>query len=187
MRPASPTIERPGSTMRTASPKPRSSIMRRTGAAGSAAWEAGPRDGTGCRGAAHVEVMERETLVAECGHRVKQSVHGVEVGLDFGDLAADVRIDALDFNAGHVGGAQVDVLHVRDGDAELVVLEARGNVGVRLRINVGIAADRDGCAHAELGSNAVDRSSSGSLSTFEAADAALSAKVISRAVLPTPE
>lgn len=27
---------------------------------------------------------------------------------------------------------------------------------MRLRINVGIAADRDGCAHAELGRNAVD-------------------------------
>ena len=100
-------------------------------------------------------------------------MHGVEVGLDFGDLAADVRIDALDFNAGHVGGAQVDVLHVRDGDAELVVLEARGNVGVRLRINVGIAADRDGCAHAELGRNAVDPLEFGLALDVEAADARL--------------
>ena len=44
-------------------------------------------------------------------------------GLKFGDLAADVHIDARNSNAGQCGGVLIERNRLVVGDAELIVFE----------------------------------------------------------------
>ena len=56
------------------------------------------------------------------------------------ELRADVAIDAGDFEAGQARGLQIGRYGVAVRDAELVALQAGRDVGVRLRVDVGIDA-----------------------------------------------
>ena len=91
-------------------------------------------------------------------------------------------------SAGHVGGLGVEPLGLGQGDAELVLGLAGGDLGVAAGLDVGIDPDGDGGARAQpLGDRGRPGRSSGSDSTLISATPVSSAKAISASVLPTPE
>src|SRR5262249_18403725 len=59
------------------------------------------------------------------------------------NLGSDVRVQTDDLHAVHELRAAADLGHVRDRDAELVRLEAGGNVRMGPGVDVRIDADRD--------------------------------------------
>src|SRR5690606_26850404 len=74
---------------------------------------------------------------------------------------------------GQRGGAAVEVQRVGKGDAELVALEAGGDVGVGLRVDVRIDAQRDRRLLAEFAGDRVQVVELGGRFDVEAADAGL--------------
>ncbi|MCY1382011.1 hypothetical protein D9M69_699870 [compost metagenome] len=91
--------------------------------------------------------MDRHAGGLDGFHQVEHAVAGVQVGRGFGDLRADVAVDADHLEARQPGGVLVGLHRAVVRDAELVALEAGGNVGMRLRVDVRIDADADRCAH----------------------------------------
>ena len=74
---------------------------------------------------------------------IEQPIQRVEIRAGLCDLRTDVAIDADDFQAWQGSGAQVSGDSTLVRDAELVGLQASGNVGVRLGIHVRIDAQAD--------------------------------------------
>ena len=107
----------------------------------------------GAGGARRCSVMPRPPptsmwwMAMPCGlhrlHQVEQAVQRVEVGLHLRDLRADVAIDAHHLQARQRRGAAVAGQRLVVGDAELVVLQAGGDVGVGAGVDVGIDAQAD--------------------------------------------
>ena len=60
----------------------------------------------------------------------------VQVGRGLGDLRADVAVDADHLQARQRGGALVGAQRALVRDAELVALQAGGDVGMRLGVDV---------------------------------------------------
>ena len=93
--------------------------------------------------AAQVEVMQAHAMRLDRFDEIEHAVEGVEVRTALGDLRADVAIDAHDLDAGQRSRVPV----CRDGalvcDAELVRLQARGDVRMRAGIDIGIHAQAD--------------------------------------------
>ena len=73
--------------------------------------------------AAEIKVIKHDAVLRECVYDVKNLVGGMHEGLKFGDLAADVHIDARNSNAGQFGGALIERNRLVVGDAELIVFE----------------------------------------------------------------
>ena len=120
--------------------------------------------------------------------QVEQAVQRVEVGLHLRDLRADVAVDAHHLQPGQRGGAAVAGQRLVVGDAELVVLQAGGDVGVRAGVDVGVDAQAHLRRAARPPPPRCDSSSSSpSLSTLKQRTPACSARRISARVLPTPE
>ena len=66
----------------------------------------------------------------------KASSNGVEIG----DLAADMHVDADDFEARKLGGQRIDFARAADRDAELVLGLAGRDLGVGLGVDIGVDA-----------------------------------------------
>ncbi len=64
-------------------------------------------------------------------------------GFDGANLGADVDADACWFEARKLGCSAVDLAGVFDGDAELVLTQTGGDVGVGLSEDVGVDAEGD--------------------------------------------
>ena len=101
--------------------------------------------------AAQVDVVDRDAVGLDLLDQVEQAVQRVEVGRDLGDLRADVAVDADHPDAGQCGGAAVEGQGSAVRNAELVALQAGGDVGVGLGVDVGVhaQADRGGQAQAD--------------------------------------
>ena len=81
-------------------------------------------------------------------HQFRKQPEGVVIGLEIGDLAADMHVDADDLDAGQFGRPLVDGAGALPGNAELVFLLAGRDLGVGARIDVRIDAEGDGRAPA---------------------------------------
>ncbi len=79
-----------------------------------------------------------------------QQLEGIVEGLQLGDLAADMHVDAGDFDTGQLGGMRIDGASAFPGNAELVFLLAGRDLRMRLRIDVRIDAEGDRCLLAGL-------------------------------------
>ncbi len=106
--------------------------------------------------AAQVEVMQGDAIRGELIHQVEQPIHGIDIRRDFGDLRADVEIDADDVHMGALRRRLVQGARVGIGDAELVAFETGRDVGMRLGIDIRIDADRNRRALAQTRGHGVD-------------------------------
>ena len=73
-------------------------------------------------------------------HQVQHAVHGVEVGRYIGNLRTNVAVNAHDLQAGQCGGTLVGLKRVFMGHPKFVALQACGNIGVCLGVDVGVDA-----------------------------------------------
>ena len=93
--------------------------------------------------AADVDVVDRDARGFHGLDQVEQAVERVEIGFHLRDLRADVAIDAHHLQPGQAGRAAVAGHRLVMRDAELVVLQAGGDVGVRAGVDVGVDAQAD--------------------------------------------
>ena len=82
-----------------------------------------------------------------------------------------MAVDAGDLDAGQAGGAAVEGQGILVGDAELVLLEAGGNIGVGLGIHIGIDPQAQGGLLAQAHGDGVEAVQLGHGLDVEAADA----------------
>ncbi len=90
--------------------------------------------------AADVNVTNLQAVRFDLVDQFEQLVHSVKVRRDFGDLRADMAIDADHVEMRHCRGSAVGGARLIERDAEFVRLQARGNIGMRLRIHIRIHA-----------------------------------------------
>ena len=88
-------------------------------------------------------MADRMTVGAQLAHEIGEQREGVAERIELGDLAADMHVDAGDAHAFELGGAGIDLARAADRNAEFVLGLSGRDLGVRLRIDVGIDADRD--------------------------------------------
>ena len=91
--------------------------------------------------AAEVDVGDGMSVGAEVLDEGGDAVEGFGEGVDFLDLGADVNADAGREKGRERGGVAVEVAGERDVDAELVLAEAGGDVGVGFGEDVGVDAE----------------------------------------------
>ncbi len=94
--------------------------------------------------AAHVDVAEPDPLPSEVAREGEHPVDRVEEGPHRRDLRSDVAGDSLHVEGRVLDRDRVEAPRVVHRDAELVVAKPGRDVRVRLRIDVGIHAQRDG-------------------------------------------
>ena len=80
---------------------------------------------------------------AQHADEIRQQRERVAERIELDDLAADMHVDADDAHAFELGGAGIDVAGAADRNAEFVLGLAGRDLGVGLRIDVGIDADRN--------------------------------------------
>ena len=93
--------------------------------------------------AAEIDMADGVTVGAQHAHEIGQQRERVAERIELGDLAADMHVDADDAHALELGGAGIDVAGAADRNAEFVLRLAGGDLGVGLRVDVGIDADRN--------------------------------------------
>ena len=99
---------------------------------------------------AKINVFNRNACRLDSRDQIEHPVEGVEVGRRLKNLRADVAINADDPQAPKGSCIVIHTQGIFMGHAKLVVLQARGDVGVGFRIHIGIDANADGCAQAQL-------------------------------------
>ena len=93
--------------------------------------------------AAHVQVMDVDAFRRQLVDELEQLVRRLHKGIQFSELRADMAIHPLDLDVGHGRRLAVDGGRLFDGDAELVLLEAGGDIGVRACVDVRVDPHRD--------------------------------------------
>ncbi len=88
-------------------------------------------------------MLELDALAVEPVDQRQHAVSGLEQRRRVGQLRADVAVDARHFEVGHIRRTAVQVEGVCVRHAELVLFESGGDVGVRLRIDIRVDAERD--------------------------------------------
>ncbi len=92
--------------------------------------------------AAHIDVRQADAFGVEPGHHVEHFVDRVQVRRDLGDLRTDMAVDADHAQVRHGRGRAVGRQDFIERDAELVALQAGGDVRVGLGIHVRVDAQR---------------------------------------------
>ena len=93
--------------------------------------------------AAEIDMADHVTIGAQRPHEIGQQRKRIVERLKLGDLAADMHVDAGNREAGQLCRAGVDLAGAADRNAELVLGLAGRDLGVGLRVDVGIDAHRD--------------------------------------------
>ncbi|ODN70349.1 hypothetical protein A6302_02327 [Methylobrevis pamukkalensis] len=132
-------------------------------------------------------MFDRVAVRAQHRHQLAEPGKGVVEGAEFGDLRADVHVDADDPDARQRRGPGIDPARLAPGNAELVLRLAGRDLGVGEGIDVGIDPEATAATSPRAAAIADSASSSGSDSTLKQWMPASSASAISPAVLPTPE
>lgn len=96
---------------------------------------------------------------------------GFGEGFDFGELGADVHLEAAEVDILEAGGALVDGLDFFEGDAEFIFVGAGGDFGVGFGVDVRVDADSDGGFFAEFGCDLIDAFQFGFTFDIEGIDA----------------
>ena len=91
---------------------------------------------------ADIDVMNLRAVRFDLLDEVEQFVDGVEIRAHFRDLRTDMAVDPDHVEIRHRRGLRVGRAGIGESHAELVRLEARGNIRMRLGVDVGIHAQR---------------------------------------------
>ena len=121
--------------------------------------------------AAEVEAADGVAVGAERLRQLGDLGEGGLVGGEVGQLAADVHVDADHFDAREPRRLGVDGAGAGEGDAELVLGLAGGDLGVGAGVDVGVDAERDRGGAAERGRDLGERGELGLGLDVELADA----------------
>ena len=95
-------------------------------------------------------------LGLQLGDERRDLLHRLDERCNIGELGTDVHLHALDSQVRVLGGGLVGGAGDLQRDAELVVRLPRRDLGVRVRVDVGIDADRDRGLHAQTTGDVVD-------------------------------
>src|SRR5688500_11561517 len=96
-------------------------------------------------------MLDLDALGGELVDQRQQAVEGVEEGRQASQLRTDMAVDTDHLQVRQGGGAGVNGRRLLDVDAELVFLQAGGNVRVGAGIHVRVDPQRDGRGLAQLG------------------------------------
>ena len=139
--PACATRKRPGSSSRRPSKPPQRALDGRGvllhlggGASKTAAVVVDAQPTAGIDG------LERNAVAPELPHQLADALHGRAERLRRTNLRADVNADAVGLKPAVAGHALVNPQRLADVDAEFVLAQAGGDVGMRLGKNIGIDA-----------------------------------------------
>ena len=123
--------------------------------------------------AADIEAVDAMAVGAQLPDQLAHPHDGVAIGIERGELRADMHGHAHHVEVGQAAGQREGLAREIDVDAELVLLAARRDLGVGLGIDVGIDADGDVGLHAELAGDGVQRLELGRALDVDLADARL--------------
>ena len=90
-----------------------------------------------------INVVNGNARRLDVAHQIQNAVHRVQVGRGFGDLRANVAVDADHLQARQAGGMAVGAQGVFMGDAKFVALQSGGNIGVGFGVHIGVHAQAD--------------------------------------------
>ena len=103
-----------------------------------------------CQSTAEVEVLDAQAACLHGIDKIEQPVQCVEVRAGLRDLGADVAVDAHDVQPRKCSCPKIGGDGALMRDAELVGLQAGGDVGVSLGVDVGVDAQADACASTHI-------------------------------------
>ena len=120
---------------------------------------------------AEIEMADGNAARAQAGNESENFISGFEQRADVEQLGTDVAADSVGPDAGKFGGMDVEFFGGVDIDAELVLAETGGDVGMGNSVDIGIDAQGDGCRLALRRSQAGDGFEFGFGFAVEAVDA----------------
>src|SRR5205823_6390264 len=91
--------------------------------------------------AAEIDMRDDMTVGTQGAHELRQEREGIVKGRKFGDLAADMHVDAGDLEPGQLAGSLIDCTRPTYRNAKLVFRFPGRNLGMGSRINVRIDAN----------------------------------------------
>ncbi len=97
-----------------------------------------------------------DALLGQGVDQHQDAVQRIEKGAGVGELRADMAVHALDGQVRQAGGVGVHLRGAGDINAEFIVAQAGGNIGVRFGVDIGIDANRHRRHHAHLGGHGVE-------------------------------
>ena len=95
------------------------------------------------KAAAEIHMLDGVAVGAQGFGQLRQQSESIVKGLQLGDLAADMHVDAGHFQARKLGGPRIGGAGVLPADAELVLRLAGGDLPVRFRVDIRVDAQRD--------------------------------------------
>ena len=95
------------------------------------------------KAATHVQMMDMNPFRRQTIDQPQQLVSRFHKGIQFSELRADMAIHPDDLDVRHRGRLAIDGGCQLDGNAELVLLEAGGDIGVSTGIDIRIDPHRD--------------------------------------------
>ncbi len=105
--------------------------------------------------AAQIKMADSNTQICQRIHQFQQAVQGIDKRAEFGQLRADVAVQAHHLHVIQLCGALVNPQRLIDSQPELVLAQAGGDVRVGFRIHVGVDPDGDGRHTAKTGCDRV--------------------------------
>src|SRR5690606_29080278 len=90
-----------------------------------------------------VDVVDAYARGIQSGHQIQDFIERVEIGRQLRYLRSDMAVDTHHVDAGQLAGGVISRWRFGNGDAELVVLQAGGNIRVGAWIDIGVDAQRD--------------------------------------------
>ena len=100
--------------------------------------------------AAGVDGLKHDAFAPELLHQLAHALDGRAERVRRANLRADVNADAMRLEPAVVGRALVNAQRAADVDAELVLAQAGGDVGMRVGKDIGIDAQREAGADFEF-------------------------------------
>ncbi len=105
---------------------------------------------------ADVDMFERDAFGFQHPDQFQHAIERVAERRELGDLRADVHVDACDLQRVAARGQPIQLSCGAKRHTELVVLQSGRDVGMGLRINIGVDPDGDGRALSHLPGDRLD-------------------------------
>ena len=121
--------------------------------------------------AAQVDVLQTDSVCGQLVDERQQAFAGFNQRFEFDELGADVAVYADDVQVRQGCGVQVGAFCIFHGDAEFVGFQAGGDIGVGLRVHIGVDAQGDGGGGLQTACYFVDAVEFGQAFDVEAFDA----------------
>ena len=100
---------------------------------------------------AEIKIPDADSFILQPSDKGLYLVQGFQERFDLGQLRSDMATDAEDFDVIHPVGADIFLQCLIHGDTKLVLCQPGGDVGVGIRVNIGIDAERNRCRGTQFG------------------------------------